>query len=222
MQRQLLDLAGPNARIRVDSFEGAQLPAKSQIKSIHITRDQYAAESHYIGGTFIEIITQPGMGPLRAGVNMNYHDGNMSGRNAFTPVKGPEAFRRYGTNVGGTIAKQRASFSLNFSGSNDFTTPILHAQTLTGTQAGNIDIRQPRTSYNAGGYLDYALTKDQTLRLSVNGGTNRLLERGQELQRDAAGSRADQAPVLHQLAHVSARQRVNQPLADRGADDSRP
>ena len=166
MQRQLLDLAGPNAKIRVDSFEGAQLPNKAQIKSIHITRDQYAAESHYIGGTFVEIITAPGMGPFGANANLNYHDGNMSGRNAFTPVKGPEASRRYGVSSRGTIAKQKASFSLNFGGSNDYTTPILHAQTPTGVQSGNIDVRQPRVGYQSGGYLDYALTKDQTFRLS--------------------------------------------------------
>lgn len=166
MQRQLLDLAGPNAKIRVDSFEGAQLPNKAQIKSIHITRDQYAAESHYIGETFVEIITAPGMGPFSANANLSYHDGNMSSRNAFTPVKGPEANRRFGVSSRGTIAKQRASFSVNFGGTNDYTTPILHAQTPTGPQSGNIDVRQPRVGYNSGGYLDYALTKDQTFRAS--------------------------------------------------------
>ena len=45
MQRQILEIAGPDAVIRVDSFEGQQLPPKSQIKSIHVTRDQFAAET---------------------------------------------------------------------------------------------------------------------------------------------------------------------------------
>ena len=48
LQRQLLELAGPDAIIRVDSFEGAQLPPKSQIKSVHVTRDQFAAEAPYL------------------------------------------------------------------------------------------------------------------------------------------------------------------------------
>jgi Carboxypeptidase regulatory-like domain len=39
MTRQLNDIAGSGAIIRVDSFEGQQLPPKSQIKSIHVTRD---------------------------------------------------------------------------------------------------------------------------------------------------------------------------------------
>ena len=43
LARQLRELAGPSAVIRVDSFEGMQLPPKSQIKSVHVTRDQFAA-----------------------------------------------------------------------------------------------------------------------------------------------------------------------------------
>src|SRR5207237_2908586 len=48
MQQQILDMAGGNAILRVDSFEGTQLPPKAQIKSIHITRDAFAAENHNI------------------------------------------------------------------------------------------------------------------------------------------------------------------------------
>ncbi|MCX6543013.1 MAG: carboxypeptidase-like regulatory domain-containing protein, partial [Acidobacteria bacterium] len=44
MARQLQDMAGTGATMRVDSFEGAQLPPKAMIKAIHITRDSFAAE----------------------------------------------------------------------------------------------------------------------------------------------------------------------------------
>jgi len=57
LARQINDFAGPDAIIRVDSFEGAQLPPKSQIKSVHVTRDQFAAETSQSGSTFIEIST---------------------------------------------------------------------------------------------------------------------------------------------------------------------
>src|SRR6185503_4052511 len=90
MAQQLQDMAGPNAVLRIDSFEGSQLPPKSQIKSIHITRDAFAAENHYAGGLFIDIITQPGVGALRGGVRANLRDGSMSGRSPFTATKGPE------------------------------------------------------------------------------------------------------------------------------------
>jgi hypothetical protein len=44
MRRQIMDMA-PDAVLRIDSFEGGQLPPKAQIKSIHVTRDQYAARA---------------------------------------------------------------------------------------------------------------------------------------------------------------------------------
>ena len=60
LQQQLQDMAGPGAVIRIDGFEGGALPAKAQIRSIRISRDQFAAEYHSAGGVSIEIITQPG------------------------------------------------------------------------------------------------------------------------------------------------------------------
>ncbi len=100
-------MAGGGAVLRVDSFEGGQLPSKAQIKSIHITRDAFAAENHSAGGLFIDIITQPGIGPLRGGIRYNLRDGSLSGRSPFTPTKGPERSQKYGTNFA-RIADQGA------------------------------------------------------------------------------------------------------------------
>jgi hypothetical protein len=47
LKRQLQDMAGPGAVIKVDSFEGAQLPPKSQIRMIRFSRDAFAAENHF-------------------------------------------------------------------------------------------------------------------------------------------------------------------------------
>ena len=71
LRQQLMDMAGPGAVISVDSFEGAALPNKSQIRSIRISRDQFAAEFHAAGGINVEIITQPGMGPMRMNVELS-------------------------------------------------------------------------------------------------------------------------------------------------------
>ena len=76
--------------IRVDSFEGGQLPPKAMIKSIHVTRDAFAAENHSAGGLFIDIITQPGLGPLRGGGRYNLRDGAFSGTQ---PVHGGQGSR---------------------------------------------------------------------------------------------------------------------------------
>ncbi len=118
MQQQLQDMAGPNAILRVDSFEGGQLPPKSQIKSIHITRDAFAAENHFAGGLFIDIITQPGIGGLRGGANIRLRDGALSARNPFATRKGPERMQNYGMNFGGSLMKEKASFSLSINGGN--------------------------------------------------------------------------------------------------------
>jgi hypothetical protein len=63
LRQQLQEMAGPGAMIKVDSFEGAALPPKAQIRSIRISRDQVAAENHSAGGTQVEIITQPDGSP---------------------------------------------------------------------------------------------------------------------------------------------------------------
>ena len=93
MAQQLQDMAGGNAVIRVDSFEGGRLPPKSAIKAIHITRDAFAAENHFAGGLFIDIITQPGIGPLRTNINMRLRDGALSGNrtSARRPDEGARA-----------------------------------------------------------------------------------------------------------------------------------
>jgi carboxypeptidase family protein len=169
MAQQLADMAGPNAVIRVDSFEGAQLPPKSQIKSIHITRDAFAAENHFAGGLFIDIITQPGVGSLRGGGNVRLRDGALSARNPFATRKGPERQQNYGFNLGGSLAKQKASFAINVNGGTSFSTPYAFSYIPGyGRYSEPLPIRQPSDQVFINGLLDYALTRDQTLRVSVS------------------------------------------------------
>ena len=89
LRQQLQDMAGPGAIIRVDSFEGGALPAKAQIRSIRISRDQFAAENHSAGGVAIEIITQPGLGPVRYNTTFRFRNDGLSGRSPFVPAQGP-------------------------------------------------------------------------------------------------------------------------------------
>src|SRR6476659_8858084 len=103
LQRQLQELAGPDAIIRIDSFEGQQLPPKAQIKSIHVVRDQFAAESADPGSTFVDVVTQPGIGPILGTLNLTTRAEAFSGRSQFTDVRGPESFSNIGGNVGGTL-----------------------------------------------------------------------------------------------------------------------
>jgi hypothetical protein len=195
MAQQLQDMAGGNAVIRVDSFEGSRLPPKSMIKAIHITRDAFAAENHFAGGLFIDIITQPGIGPLRTNVSMRIRDGSLSGTPAALPngtqqQKGPERFQSYNGGISGSLIKQKASFSINVNTGTSFDTPYYHYYEPDGGLIEGLAPRRPRDNVFLFGNFDYAITRDQTLRVRYFheqssaknlgiGGTNRL-ERGYE------------------------------------------
>ena len=168
MRRQIMDMA-PDAVLRIDSFEGGQLPPKAQIKSIHITRDQFAAESHYAGAHFIDIITQPGVGPIRFNTRLGIRDSALNARNPLTAVKGPERSQNYGLNVGGSLIKNRSSFSFSVNGNDSFTTPNLFAATPGGIARSEIiNLKQRNDSLYTFGSFDYAITKDQTLKINFN------------------------------------------------------
>ena len=168
LKRQLQELAGPGAVIRVDSFEGAQLPPKSQIRMIRISRDAFAAENHSAGGLQIDIVTQPGIGPLRGNVSTRIRDGSMTGRSPFVPKKGPERSQDYSFGVGGSLVPNRTSFNLNVGGVSSFVTPNLNAALLTGTKSEALGVRRPTDQLSVNATVDHALTKDQTLRVAFN------------------------------------------------------
>ncbi|MEO7890257.1 MAG: carboxypeptidase regulatory-like domain-containing protein [Vicinamibacterales bacterium] len=178
MARQIAEIAGPDAIIRVDSFEGQQLPPKAQIKSIHVTRDQFAAETEQPGSTFVDIITQPGVGPIRGQANLSFRDGSMSAKNQFTPTRGPEQIRNIGVNIAGALVQQKAGFSLNVSGQNSYSTPNLNVALPTGKSFDVLSLRQPMTSVNVSGTLDYALTQNQTLKFGYSQNHNERRNQG--------------------------------------------
>jgi len=173
LRRQLLQLGGPDAVIKVDSFEGADLPPKAQIKSIRITRDQFAAENHYAGGISIEIVTQPGIGPLRGSARIGFQDSALDGNNPLVQARGPAQNRNFGGSIGGTLKKDKASFSIGFNGSKNFETPGLYTTTPGGGTVGQVlDVRQPYEYTSWSALVDYSVTKDQTMRFGLSRNTN--------------------------------------------------
>jgi hypothetical protein len=173
MAQQLQDLAGGNATIRVDSFAGAPLPPKAMIKSIHIVRDAFAAENHSAESEGIDIITQPGQGELSGGFSSRLRDGSLSARSPFVSEKGPERQETFEGNVGGTLIKGRSSFALSVEGRNGFDTPVIFVALPNGTQRSELlPLRHPSNNWSVYGLVDYALTRDQTLRVSYDQGGN--------------------------------------------------
>ena len=171
LRQQLMDMAGPGAVIKVDSFEGAALPAKSQIRSIRISRDQFAAEHHAAGGVNIEIITQPGLGPLRMNVGYRQLGDGFSGRSPFTPVRGPEMNRDLFVGGGGTLIRNKASINMFFNNARRRQTPNINVALGNGqTRAEALATRQTIDNLGFNVNIDYAVTIDQTLRFA--GGFN--------------------------------------------------
>jgi carboxypeptidase family protein len=169
LRRQLMDIAGPNAKILVDSFEGRELPPKAMIKSIRVTRDQFAPEVHYFGEFRIEILTQPGIGPVRGSVRMGFYDSATDGRNPLVGQRNPAQSLMYGIGLNGTLISERASFHLNFNGQDSYSTPVQYAVTTSGQIKGNVPLRSPADNAFYSGGFDYALTRDQVLRVNFNG-----------------------------------------------------
>lgn len=215
LARQIAELAGPDAIVRVDSFEGQQLPPKAQIKSIHVTRDQFAAEAAQPGSTFVDVVTQPGVGPLRGGTNFSLRDGSLTGRSRFTDVRGPEQFRDFGGNIGGTLVQQRTSFSASLNGQSNYTSPILNAVLPDRTRAETLDVRQPSYNANFNGLVDHALTRDQTLRIGFNAGRQKrenmgignynLPERGFFQRQQANAVRIQEAGPIGRRSFINTR-----------------
>jgi hypothetical protein len=167
MAQQLLDIAGGNAVIRVDGFNSGALPPKAMIASIRVNRDRFAAEHHSPDFDEIEIVTKPGVGPIRGGLSSRVRDGSMSGRSPFTPTKGPERTESYQGNVGGTLLRDKASFSLSAGSTKSFDTPTLNvALPGGGTRAEVANLRRPNDSWTTYDLFDYALTKNQALRVA--------------------------------------------------------
>jgi hypothetical protein len=197
LKRQLMDIAGPGAKILVDSFEGRELPPKAMIKSIRITRDQFAPEVHFAGEFRIEVLTQPGIGPVRGNMRMGFYDSATDGRNPLVGQRGPAQSVMYGMGMSGTLVSQRASFQVNFSGQDSYTTPVQYAATSSGQIKGNLPLRSPSDNAFYSGGFDYALTRDQVLRVNFNGskftrnntgiGTHDLIERAYSTEDSSFG-----------------------------------
>jgi hypothetical protein len=188
LRRQLMDIAGPDAKILIDSFEGRDLPPKALIKSIRVTRDSFAPEVHFAGELRIEILTQPGIGPIRGSLRSGFYDSATDGENPLVNQTGPARSWMYGVSLNGTLINERASFNINFNGQDSYATPVVHASTPIGLIAGNAPLRSALDNYFVHGGVDYALTRDQVLRVNFQGshftrgnagiGAYDLLERG--------------------------------------------
>jgi hypothetical protein len=175
MERVLKEMAGPGATLRVDGFRGGKLPPKAQIRSIRFSRDMYAAENHAAGMVFVDIVTQPGLGPMRGSLDFLFRDDALNARNAYVTEKGPEQTQQYTFNMSGTLRKEKTSFSLSATGASLYDSANVNAFGPDGLFARSA-VRRPADRINFNGRLDHAVSRAHTLRANVQ--TNGNEQRG--------------------------------------------
>jgi hypothetical protein len=171
METMLKEMAGPGATIRVDGFRGAKLPPKAQIRSIRFASGMFAAENHGGGFTFVDIMTQPGLGPMQGSVDFTFRDDALNARNALQSSKGPEQTQQYTLNLSGTLLKERTSFSLSAGGAALYDSANIFAARADGSR-NSTALRRPSDRINFTARVDHALTKSHTLRGSLQRNTN--------------------------------------------------
>ena len=231
-----MDIAGPGAKLLIDSFEGRDLPPKALIKSIRVTRDQFAPEVHFAGEVRIEILTQPGIGPIRGTMRSGFYDSATDGRNPLVNQTGPAQSWQYGIGLNGTLINERASFSFNFNGQDSYSTPVAYAATPFGQVAGNIPLRSPADNYFFNGGVDYALDarsgparefpglaiqpRQRRHRLLRSAGT-RLHRRRQPVRPVHSAERADRPAVRAEYPAVGVWQRLGVAVSRRSAHHHR-
>lgn len=162
--RQLVEMAGGAAQVRVDGFANGSLPSRDVIRSIRIVRDTFPAENHSADNDRIDIITQAGIGPIRGGFSTRVRDSVFSGRNPFVDLKAPERTQNFDANLGGAIVPNKSSFSLFVGGRKQFDTPVATYTAADGVKESALLGRRPNDGWNLNGMLDYALTPQHMLR----------------------------------------------------------
>jgi len=176
MEKVLNEMAGPGATIRVDGFRGGKLPPKSQIRSIRFSSAMFGAENHSAGHTFVDIATQPGLGPMRGSMDFSFRDDSLNARNAFQSEKGPEQTQQYTLNLSGTLRKERTSFSLSAGRASMYDSAYIYAAVPARPVSGAV--RRPSDRLNFNLRVDHALNKAHSLRGSFQRNDNDLQNLG--------------------------------------------
>jgi hypothetical protein len=176
MQRQLEDIAGPNATFVVDGFEGRALPPKAAIDTIRITRDQFAPEVHS-PGVRVEVTTRPGAVPLRGTALTSFYSSVLDGKHPLVNARGPAQRIGYTGTLSGAVIPGRLSIAARVDGERSYSTPVFYAATAGGVVATFGQVRSPVEAISVSMSVDVSLTPHHTLRA----GFERLSEDRQQL-----------------------------------------
>ena len=155
-------LAGADAEIRINGFEGGTLPPKDQIQVVRIRRDPFSTDSMGAGQVRVEIITRPGGTSWKHEVSAGFRDQSLDARPPFSPTQPEGRTRRLSWSFSGPIVKGRSSVSGRFSARDSYDAqPII----ATGAPTTFPDlVNTERLRFEGELRAEHALNATQTLR----------------------------------------------------------
>lgn len=178
LQTDLTALAGPSAgpnggQFYIDGFTAGQLPPKSAIREIRINQNPFSAEYDKVGYGRIEVFTKPGSDKWHGSFSVNANDSAFNSKNPFFNSQGAAGSSypgyystQYSGNLGGPLSK-KASFFFSTDIRDIHDLGIVNAQIVDpatfAVEPFSAAVPHPRTRYNIGPRLDYALTNNNTL-----------------------------------------------------------
>jgi len=180
MEAALKAMSPPGAIMRIDGFSGGKLPPKSQIRSIRLPRmDQMAAQNHggITGMMHIDVMTQPGNGPLAGSFDFGFRDDALNARNPCTPVKGDEGLRQGAFSINGSLVPNKSSFSLTVQQAKAFDSGNILAAVPDGSTVA-APIRRPSRRTNINARFDQSIGSAHLLKFSYQRNGNEARNQG--------------------------------------------
>lgn len=115
LEEFIRDIAGPDATVTVDGFQGGRVPPKEQVAQVIVITDPYSAQFHEVGFSRVDVVTRPGFGTWESYSNVNFSSDALSARNPFASEKLP--FQNIGArfSASGPLTRLRTSLSLEAS-----------------------------------------------------------------------------------------------------------
>ena len=174
--------AGPNGtQVFVDGFTASNgLPDKQTIREIVINQNPFSAEFERIGFGTIQVFTKPGTGTFHGGTAFTFSDAAFNSRNPYALTKPPYQRRAIEGNLSGPNTK-RSSFFFNGSRRDIEDTAVIAATTLDASlnpQKINLALVTPKSFWNLGPRLDFAVNPNNTLSVRYNVNAQNLHKQG--------------------------------------------
>ena len=144
LRRQLEELAGPGADIRVDGF-GGRLPPRDQILRVTVRRDAYSAEFAQPGRGRVDIITRPNAARWRANGSAQMRPTSLSAHDPVARDSTAGIDRRIRASLGGPLQRDRTAFFVEGNARQSEDSRSIQALTPSGPFLAAI--KQPQDAY---------------------------------------------------------------------------